>query len=144
MLWKTRLVKWTDEEIGPLKETLLKLAGEISAGDTVKVQKEIDRPFLMRTLPSSSSSFLFIYFLLIVVVMEYIDGKDLETIDFEQCSSIFSTADGQPNERLRALGRLLALDIVCNNWDRLPLLWDNSGLLPPPPIPLLNQLTDPE
>jgi len=67
--------------------------------------------------------------------MEYIDGKDLETIDFEQCSSIFSTADGQPNERLRALGRLLALDIVCNNWDRLPLLWDNSGSPHPPPIP---------
>lgn len=31
------------------------------------------------------------------------------------------------NKRLREVGKLVALDILCNNWDRIPLLWPNEG-----------------
>jgi hypothetical protein len=30
---------------------------------------------------------------------------------------------------LRQLGKLVAFDMLCNNWDRLPVIWDNEGNL---------------
>ena len=89
-----------------------------------------------------------------VVVMQYLDAEPLQDIPpmvFEQfcfifffilpfpmfvlfnailtfaCFRLFMGDEGE--RRLRHLGRLMAFDLAVNNFDRLPLVWGNKGLL---------------
>lgn len=59
-----------------------------------------------------------------VQVMEFVKGKDLEQLG-PRAMPIFRSEDGP--RLLREMGRLICLDIVTNNWDRLPIIWDNEG-----------------
>jgi hypothetical protein len=57
--------------------------------------------------------------------MEFVKGKDLEQLG-PQAKALFEGADG--SRLFRDMGRLVCLDIVTNNWDRLPIIWNNEGI----------------
>jgi hypothetical protein len=57
--------------------------------------------------------------------MEFIKGKDLEQLG-PHAKPIFQGDDGR--RLFREMGRLVCLDVVTNNWDRLPIIWDNEGM----------------
>lgn len=56
--------------------------------------------------------------------MEFIPGKDLEQLS-SQDRQLFQGREGK--RLLHEIGRLICLDIVTNNWDRLPVIWHNEG-----------------
>jgi len=55
-------------------------------------------------------------------VMDLSLGSDMEHLEKGEAAKIFK------NEAvLKELGRVLAFDMLVNNWDRLPCIWDNDG-----------------
>ncbi len=56
--------------------------------------------------------------------MEYIRGSDLERLG-PTAGALLNGEHG--HKLLKELGLLVSLDILTNNWDRLPVLWDNEG-----------------
>jgi len=56
--------------------------------------------------------------------MEFVKGKDLEQLG-PHAKAFFQREHGQ--RLLKEMGQLTCLDIVTNNWDRLPIIWDNEG-----------------
>eukprot|EP00055_Hartaetosiga_balthica_P014073 m.75397 g.75397 ORF g.75397 m.75397 type:complete len:403 (-) comp8480_c1_seq3:60-1268(-) len=65
-----------------------------------------------------------------VMVKDFVRGVNLNLLSEQQLISIMGK-DGNPNDiqkqRFSELARLLLLDILTNNGDRLPLIWDNRG-----------------
>ena len=60
--------------------------------------------------------------------MEYIsDGFSLCHVPAEECPVALSASHGLGQARLWSLGRVLAMDMLVNNFDRFPLVWDNEG-----------------
>lgn len=57
-----------------------------------------------------------------VLLKEYLPGTNLDSLGATRAAEVFSNAT-----RLREVGRILALDVLCNNGDRFPLIWDNRG-----------------
>lgn len=105
---KVRIVKHYEEEMASLKRNLTRLAEMIGPADLVKVERELDRPFVM--------------------LMEYTGGKDLETLAPGWAGALLRCkGEAMECSRLRALGHLGALDMLTNNWDRMPFVWDNAG-----------------
>lgn len=64
-----------------------------------------------------------------VLLKEFLPGAHLGEIGGDRASEIFGGGGLSENgrSRLRELGRILALDVLCNNGDRFPLIWDNRG-----------------
>jgi hypothetical protein len=62
------------------------------------------------------------------VLLEFIAGCSFRELDLASSRHLFGhELDERGKTRLRELGRLLALDAVLNNSDRLPLMWNNQG-----------------
>ena len=55
-------------------------------------------------------------------MMQYVRGITLNHIDYEMAYKMFHT-DGV----LESIGELIVLDVLCNNSDRFPVIWDNQG-----------------
>ncbi|KAL6044767.1 Antitoxin protein of toxin-antitoxin system [Balamuthia mandrillaris] len=102
---KVRVLEYTNPEWRVMKRKLFSLAKRIGENDSVKVEKELDRAF--------------------VLVMEYVPGKDLETLGPEMALKVFGGDWGR--YILQQMGRIVVFDMLCNNWDRLPAVWDNDG-----------------
>jgi len=69
-----------------------------------------------------------------VLVIEYLKGFELADkfpSDVEWSNAVFglphSTLSANGSEVLRFLGSILVFDILVNNFDRLPCIWDNKG-----------------
>ncbi len=85
-----------------------------------------------------------------VLLMEFINGRELlsfscseleellfipRTLDYSSETSVSDRIDApagfQLSKRgrstLKAFGRVILFDAICNNWDRLPFVWDNEG-----------------
>ncbi|KAL6067313.1 hypothetical protein QOT17_008932 [Balamuthia mandrillaris] len=68
-----------------------------------------------------------------VLLKEYVRGCTLSQLFYEKAVALFGEGrfgevlSSNGTRRLRELGRLLALDVLTNNSDRLPLLWNNRG-----------------
>lgn len=103
---RVRVLEYTSREWRQAKWAIRSKAeaADPTGVDALKVEKELDRPFIM--------------------VMEFVKGKDLEQLG-PQAKSLFESPDGP--RLFREMGRLVCLDIVTNNWDRLPIIWDNDG-----------------
>lgn len=59
----------------------------------------------------------------ILTLMEYVRGSDLYHVP--NVSESFTSSP----QILKEIGRLIMFDVLINNWDRLPLIWDNEGNL---------------
>eukprot|EP01105_Mastigella_eilhardi_P021398 TRINITY_DN517_c1_g1_i1.p1 TRINITY_DN517_c1_g1~~TRINITY_DN517_c1_g1_i1.p1 ORF type:complete len:959 (-),score=233.08 TRINITY_DN517_c1_g1_i1:75-2735(-) len=120
---KMRLVDYfckTTDEWHVIKRVLFPLALKKNGeAEKVKVKKELNRAFFL--------------------VMELAPGKPLDNLTAREASTFALRSTLQvtcaedvheaehANRAVRELGRLIALDILCNNWDRIPLLWPNEG-----------------
>eukprot|EP00041_Stephanoeca_diplocostata_P016054 m.312304 g.312304 ORF g.312304 m.312304 type:complete len:397 (+) comp20238_c0_seq9:270-1460(+) len=65
-----------------------------------------------------------------ILLKAYLPGTNFGSLDVARTTEIFGVEGHlSPNgvKRLREIGRILALDVLCNNGDRLPLIWDNRG-----------------
>lgn len=64
------------------------------------------------------------------ILKGYLPGTNFGSLTEARCIDIFGMP-GKPSAngktRLREIGRILALDVICNNGDRFPLIWDNRG-----------------
>jgi Actin-fragmin kinase, catalytic len=107
---RMRVVEYVNAEWTAMKQALFSLAGSLPNGTTeqMKVRKEMDRAF--------------------VIVMELAEGRPLCALG-PHLGSLLCVHTHTGRERLRAIGRVCALDVLCNNWDRLPLIWSNDGNL---------------
>jgi hypothetical protein len=101
-----RAIVFTNPEFYHLKKALDKCCGD----DVVKkmsIERELNRPFFME--------------------MDFITGNTL----YRHCNQWITRGrlSGTlfTSHLLYDLGRILALDVLLNNWDRLPLLWENEG-----------------
>eukprot|EP01118_Nematostelium_gracile_P017782 TRINITY_DN7707_c0_g1_i1.p1 TRINITY_DN7707_c0_g1~~TRINITY_DN7707_c0_g1_i1.p1 ORF type:complete len:244 (-),score=63.56 TRINITY_DN7707_c0_g1_i1:158-889(-) len=56
----------------------------------------------------------------VFMIMEFVKGKDLAHI---------KSREELDEGSLREIGKFIAFDIFVNNWDRLPVIWDNEGNL---------------
>lgn len=60
-------------------------------------------------------------------ILDFVNGPIMEGLDFVE------TLQRQSNDTIeqfwQALGKLIAFDCIINNYDRLPLIWDNGGNL---------------
>ena len=63
----------------------------------------------------------------VFVVQEFVHGTTLSNIKVTPKLAQYFTCGAQGDPILRGLGRILALDCFCNNWDRVPLIHHNSG-----------------
>eukprot|EP00053_Salpingoeca_punica_P017161 m.164318 g.164318 ORF g.164318 m.164318 type:complete len:399 (-) comp17131_c3_seq1:407-1603(-) len=61
-----------------------------------------------------------------VLIKSYLVGSTLSKVDATKASRILGSSQAG-HDHLISLGRMLALDVLCNNGDRLPLIWDNRG-----------------
>jgi len=59
-----------------------------------------------------------------VLIMEFLRGITLNLLDHTQAAEIFADTT-----LLTHIGSLMALDVLTNNSDRLPLIWSNQGNL---------------
>lgn len=89
---------------------------------------------LQKHVPSQVNSFLGSK--AVFLVYEYVPTPTLEGIDFDEARGIFFAEDGTTlkvgdNSILHKFGRFLAVDVIMNNWDRLPIgcVWQNGGNL---------------
>eukprot|EP00054_Salpingoeca_dolichothecata_P027165 m.197774 g.197774 ORF g.197774 m.197774 type:complete len:396 (+) comp25882_c0_seq8:43-1230(+) len=64
-----------------------------------------------------------------VLLKNFAIGTDLTKIDFDRAAQIFGKSGLSDNgrKRLQEIGAVMLLDVLCNNGDRLPLIWDNRG-----------------
>jgi hypothetical protein len=65
----------------------------------------------------------------VMLVMEFVHGKTLGRISHDAAVKYFSSESAHSSTVLRAVGRIMALDVFTNNWDRIPLIHDNKGFL---------------
>eukprot|EP01122_Echinamoeba_exundans_P014524 TRINITY_DN6600_c0_g1_i1.p1 TRINITY_DN6600_c0_g1~~TRINITY_DN6600_c0_g1_i1.p1 ORF type:complete len:380 (-),score=60.38 TRINITY_DN6600_c0_g1_i1:757-1896(-) len=59
--------------------------------------------------------------------MEMIVGQQLNTISEADATRYFSGETTDSISFLTLMGRIIALDVLLNNWDRIPVIWDNEG-----------------
>ena len=57
--------------------------------------------------------------------MQFVVGDSLEGLG-PSAATILAGEEGK--ERMKEIGKICALDVLLNNWDRLPLIWQNDGL----------------
>jgi hypothetical protein len=63
----------------------------------------------------------------VVLVMEFVSGMTMSRISAAAWAKYFSCDSPLAKPVLRAIGRIMALDVLTNNWDRVPLIHDNRG-----------------
>eukprot|EP01129_Flabellula_baltica_P003416 TRINITY_DN13180_c0_g1_i2.p1 TRINITY_DN13180_c0_g1~~TRINITY_DN13180_c0_g1_i2.p1 ORF type:complete len:299 (+),score=62.39 TRINITY_DN13180_c0_g1_i2:143-1039(+) len=65
-----------------------------------------------------------------IVVQEFIKGKTLSEFEYVEMMDLFGSEielNLNAERRLKDLGVVLVYDVLVNNTDRLPLIWDNQG-----------------
>ncbi len=63
----------------------------------------------------------------VVLVMEFVQGTTLNKVNGTNDQRFFRCNVPEAKPVLRSIGRIMALDVFTNNWDRIPLIHDNSG-----------------
>ena len=113
------IAEHTQKQWTVIKSKLARLVGPTAL---IKVQRELNRPF--------------------IIVMEQVRGGDL----FSLINDGMRVASDDPNDRQRVytsviekillsddnlhqMGAIMSMDVLLNNWDRLPLIWSNDGNL---------------
>ena len=105
---RARLVSWPGNEWQMLqkhvKRHLLRRGLNDPSAATVrrKVEKELERPHIL--------------------IFELVPGVGLDSIPSQELAEKLKWSDG-----MRDIGAVCALDVLLNNADRLPLLWNNNG-----------------
>jgi len=76
-----------------------------------------------------------------IIVMEYVDGLDFWEARIKgKIQVLLDPTNEEGKARLREMGRIIALDCVLNNFDRLPLIWTNQvSLSPHQCVPVLGE-----
>jgi hypothetical protein len=59
--------------------------------------------------------------------MEMVAGQQLNAISEADAAHYFDGETPESIAFLTQMGRIIALDVLLNNWDRLPVIWDNEG-----------------
>ena len=62
-----------------------------------------------------------------LMLMEYIPSLSITYMGPQKAERIFSGNEAGAIERLINLGRIFAMDVLINNSDRYPIIWDNNG-----------------
>jgi len=63
-----------------------------------------------------------------LLLMQFVEGQCLGDFTKDQVEKeYFSITDPNTQKRFRDMGKLIALDMMTNNWDRFPYAWDNNG-----------------
>eukprot|EP00742_Colponemidia_sp_Colp-10_P004946 GILJ01005284.1.p1 GENE.GILJ01005284.1~~GILJ01005284.1.p1 ORF type:complete len:487 (+),score=48.20 GILJ01005284.1:31-1491(+) len=101
-----RMIRFTEEEFTAARTKLLEMTQSDGALN-IKISRALDRPFW--------------------VVMEYISGKSLEEFGQKCVNQCFNIADPSGVKRLNQFGRLIMFDAAVNNFDRVPVIWNNEG-----------------
>ena len=79
-----------------------------SGGSKFKVQREINRPF--------------------IIVMEYFENiQDFYQMHPQLISEANYKSIINSPELLFEICKIIVADVIINNWDRLPIIWDNDG-----------------
>jgi hypothetical protein len=105
---RARLVSWPGNEWQMLqkhvKRHLLRRGLNDPSAATVrrKVEKELDRPHIL--------------------IFELVPGVGLDSLPPQDLAAKLKGSGG-----MRAVGAVCAFDVILNNADRLPLLWNNNG-----------------
>ena len=102
------IVNFTQREFRQIQHNLANKVG-VRAG---KITKELNRPFL--------------------IIMERVPAMDIfRIVRTNGPDKVAETvADYMSNEHvLVEIGRIMILDVLLNNFDRFPLIWDNAGNL---------------
>ena len=60
-----------------------------------------------------------------LLIIEYVSGVDLLHLSPKRAIGIFKTKEGKEN--LKNIGKLIVLDFLVNNLDRIPVVWFNVG-----------------
>ncbi|XP_065182761.1 uncharacterized protein LOC135813598 isoform X2 [Sycon ciliatum] len=97
-----RMTAYTQPEWRRLQQRLKAIA---KSHHKAKVQKELDRPYIL--------------------IMQFVKGVPLAMLTPDKAREAFTSTNSHC--LFFGLGRILALDMLMNNWDRLPVLWENEG-----------------
>eukprot|EP01137_Pigoraptor_chileana_P002398 Opistho-2@41187 len=84
----------------------------------------------LKTLDKTGRLVLSLHDQLHVMLMEYVCGTTLGSVKYERACQVFGSETSlsvNGKKRLREIGRLMGVDCLLNNSDRLPLVWDNRG-----------------
>ena len=99
------MVEYSDREWSDLKNKMITFVRSKNENDCRLLKKKFNRATLL--------------------LMEYVSGIDLLHLDPNKAASLFKETQGKEN--LKGIGKLIVLDFILNNWDRLPIIWDNEG-----------------
>lgn len=62
-----------------------------------------------------------------ILLQEYIPAITLDKIGEKRAERCMSTNYADASSRLINIGRIVAGDLLINNMDRFPVIWDNDG-----------------
>jgi hypothetical protein len=62
-----------------------------------------------------------------ILLLEFVEGNPLIEIPSILFPSLFKGQSGA--KRMKHMGRIIALDVVTNNFDRFPFVWENEGCI---------------
>ena len=62
-----------------------------------------------------------------ILIEEYIPAVTLHNMGSNRADRCFNVAYPDASNRLINIGKIIAADIVLNNPDRMPMIWDNHG-----------------
>lgn len=64
-----------------------------------------------------------------LILMEYVKGLSLREVDHNLAAKLFATSTPAGRKLVQDIGSMIALDVLTNNGDRMPLIWQNDGNL---------------
>eukprot|EP01114_Cavostelium_apophysatum_P016024 TRINITY_DN4491_c0_g2_i2.p1 TRINITY_DN4491_c0_g2~~TRINITY_DN4491_c0_g2_i2.p1 ORF type:complete len:391 (-),score=72.80 TRINITY_DN4491_c0_g2_i2:21-1193(-) len=103
---KSRIVRFIfDHELHEIEDAVVTLEHNKKESERGRHQKLLSLPVLM--------------------IIEFVGGKDMYEADFKDDFS-------DPIKKhaiLKNLGRIVSFDVLVNNWDRFPLIWEHEGNL---------------
>ena len=62
-----------------------------------------------------------------ILLQEYVPAVSLHNMGQKRADRCFNVAFPDASNRLINIGKIIAADIVINNPDRMPMIWDNHG-----------------
>ena len=107
---RVHLVSWPSPEWHQLQDAVVQIT-KANTTTTFKARKMLDRPHLL------------VYQMVVGTALHECAGDAAHSGRFRR------SLRENGGESLRQLGALLAFDVLLNNWDRVPLVWDNMGNL---------------
>mmetsp|Transcript_10041 Transcript_10041/g.10958 ORF Transcript_10041/g.10958 Transcript_10041/m.10958 type:complete len:410 (+) Transcript_10041:73-1302(+) len=101
---RQRVLGYHQKEYKTLKSNV---TARLSAEVRLKFYSAFQRPFIM--------------------VMEYIEGTGFFQLNRQTGPTSFNSVDSIGSYNLYDLGRVIGADVLINNFDRCPLVWENDG-----------------